>query len=70
VRGTLKCENMRDQSSLVIYTLTGEKIGEVLEINGYAEWDAKAKNGQPVAPGVYYYVVRRDAEIYAKGVGS
>jgi hypothetical protein len=68
VRGTVKCENMRDGSSLVIYTLSGEKVAEVLESNGYAEWDAKTKGGKTVAPGIYYYLVRRDTEVFAKGV--
>jgi hypothetical protein len=68
VRGTLKCENMREGSSLVLYTVSGEKIAEIPELSGYAEWNPKSKGGKDVVPGIYYYVVRRDTEIYAKGV--
>jgi hypothetical protein len=68
VRGTLKCENMREGSSLVLYTVSGEKVGEVLETGGYAEWSAKTKSGKTVTPGIYYYLVRREKEVYDKGV--
>jgi hypothetical protein len=68
VRGTLKCENMREGSSLVLYTVSGEKIAEIPELSGYAEWNPKTKGGKDVVPGIYYYLVRKEKEIYAKGI--
>ncbi len=68
VRGTLKCENMRADSVLGIFTVSGEKVVELKEEGGVAEWIPVSKDGQPIAPGIYYYVARKDEEVFLKGV--
>jgi hypothetical protein len=67
VRGSFKCENMREGSSLVIVTLSGEKVADLPEDDGTIEWDAKTSGGKTVVPGVYYYLVRKDKEVFEKG---
>jgi hypothetical protein len=68
VRGSLKSDNMREGSSLVVYTVSGEKVAEVLEQGGYAEWNGKTKGGKTIVPGIYYCVARKDTDVYAKEV--
>lgn len=67
-RGSVKCENMRPGSSIFIYTVSGEKVVELPEANGFAEWVPRAANGRPLAVGIYYFLVRKEGEVYEKGV--
>jgi hypothetical protein len=68
VRGTLKCADMPEGSIFAIYTVSGEKVFEIVESGFRAEWDGKTKGGKSVAPGVYYYLVRRSQETLLKGI--
>jgi hypothetical protein len=68
VRGTLKCADMPEGSSLTIYTLSGEKVFSAVESGYRAEWDGKTEKGAQAATGAYYYLVRRNREILLKGV--
>jgi hypothetical protein len=68
VRGTLKCADMPKGSSLAVYTVSGEKVFESLELGFRVEWNGKTKGGKTVVPGVYYYVVKQVKTVLLKGV--
>jgi hypothetical protein len=68
VRGTLKCADMPEGSSLAIFTVSGEKVFDGVESGYRLEWDGRAGNGKLVSSGIYYYVVRQGTVILGKGV--
>lgn len=67
-RGTLKCAEMPEGSTLTIYTVSGETVFTAGERGLRAEWDGRTLGGRGAAPGVYYYAVRRGDALFLEGV--
>jgi hypothetical protein len=68
VRGTLKCADMPEGSSLAIFTLSGENVFEAVEKGYLVEWNGKTNKGTQAAPGIYYCVVRKNQNMLLKTV--
>jgi hypothetical protein len=68
MRGTLKCAVMPPGARLSVYTVSGEKVFQRAETNGWVEWDGTTPQGMPVSPGIYYYVVNLGKDVLLKGV--
>jgi hypothetical protein len=68
VRGTLKCADMPEGSTLAIYSISGERVFNASEMGFRVEWDGRTKGGKFAAPGIYYYVIRRGNAVLLKGV--
>lgn len=65
---SLKMDCLPPNAKVSIYTIAGELTAEVKEEDkGFAEWFGTNKNGVPVAPGVYFYVIQRDETVLGKG---
>lgn len=59
VNKTLKFRNVPLGSVIEIFTITGEKIKEINEINSHeVEWDGTKDNGDLLTSGLYLYRVR------------
>lgn len=67
VGGVLKAYEVPAGSTLTIYTLAGEPVSTSDEMNGLIEWDGRNRQGRPVAPGVYYYVILNKGQIFHRG---
>jgi len=65
--GTLKCA-LPPGGTLLIYTVSGEKVFGAVAQAGQVQWDGSLEDGRKVAPGIYYYLVRKDKETLGKGV--
>lgn len=50
--------NVFNRGGRLVVTLSGEDIA-----GGRAEWNGRLKNGEPVAPGVYQYVIRAKSKV-------
>lgn len=68
VRGTLKCADMPEGSTLTIYSISGETVFNASEMGFRAEWDGRTKGGKFAASGIYYYVIRRGNAVLLKGI--
>jgi len=67
VSKTLKFRNVPLGSAIEIYTLTGEKIREIVRSRENEEWDGKKDNGDLVTSGLYIYRIRvAGKDIYGK----
>jgi len=53
---------------VTVYTVSGEKVARLTPLEGWYEWDGRTEGGRRAAPGVYYYVAKKDEEEVAKGV--
>jgi len=59
----LRFTRLPQKCTITIYTVTGEKIREIVHSNvddGSEWWDLRSYNNQEVAPGLYIYVVETD----------
>jgi hypothetical protein len=52
--------NLPQQGTVKVYTVTGEMVREMSIPDGTGQfaWDVKTQDGQPAAPGVYFYEVK------------
>jgi uncharacterized repeat protein (TIGR01451 family) len=79
VGGTLRFSCMNDQTSVLIYTISGELV-QMLNMNTTAIpctngdvwgtnycWNGRNKMGFPVATGIYLYVVKQGSQIMQNG---
>jgi hypothetical protein len=66
--GTLKAERLPPGAFLNLYTVSGERVAHVPELNGRAEWDGWTTGGVWVAPGTYYYRIEAGNQKLAQGV--
>jgi hypothetical protein len=57
VNGTLKFVNIQPNSTILIYSLSGEIVTTLNADMGYAYWNGRNSYGNTVSPGVYYYVI-------------
>jgi hypothetical protein len=62
-RGNLTIENLTENATIKIYTITGELVKTVsyASSNGVATWDGKNNNGAEVASGVYIMYIESSA---------
>ena len=64
VGGKFKVINMPTDCSMDIYTISGEKVRSLREVDmafpnsGWIDWDGKNESGDTVAQGVYIYLVK------------
>jgi len=63
VRGTLKIV-LPEIADVKIYNVATYKVFEAIGVQGKIEWDCKNKDGQNVAPGIYYYIIELSGEKY------
>jgi hypothetical protein len=59
---------MPEGSTLDIYTVSGERVFHAPEVGYRVEWDGRTEGGKSVASGLYYYFIRRQSELLAKGI--
>jgi hypothetical protein len=67
VDGVLKAYQAPRGSTLTFYTVSGEPITTLPEINGLIEWDGRNKSGRRVASGIYYYVLQNGGKMLYRG---
>jgi hypothetical protein len=56
-------ENLSKDVTIRIYTISGELVSIKEKVEGIAYWDLKNDYNQPVASGVYIYVIHDENEI-------
>lgn len=62
VSGTLKIEFLPENSKVYIYTINGYKVFAIENAYGRIEWDGKNKDGEIVAPGIYFCIIITEKE--------
>ena len=65
--GTLKFKGLPDRATVSIYTVSGELVRELPEMDGAVYWDARRKDGGLVSMGSYVYVIRVGKETIKRG---
>jgi hypothetical protein len=61
VGGTVKFRRMPPNTTVVLYTVAGERVGTVkADANGLAEWNGRNLKGTSVTPAVYFYVMQAE----------
>ena len=63
IRGTIKIE-LPGLADIKIYNVGTFKVYEKTGAYGKIEWDCKNMDGQPVAPGIYYYIIEVGKDKY------
>lgn len=63
---TLKFTCVPEGSMVEFYTVSGELVDR-LQVSGYGTWDGRNQMGQFVSDGIYYYVIRRENQVFARG---
>jgi uncharacterized repeat protein (TIGR01451 family) len=56
--GNIKFVNIVPGSMIEIFTISGEMVKVINSNLIRAEWDGRNRNGNPVSPGVYYFVIK------------
>jgi hypothetical protein len=64
----LKIDNLPANSSIAIYTVSGELIRKYEGVSGRQTWDGKNRQHEDVVPGIYIYVIKQDSQEKTKGV--
>ncbi len=62
ISGTLKIEFLPEYSKIYIYTINGYTVFSKENCYGRIEWNGKNKNGEDVAPGIYFCVIITEDE--------
>ncbi len=62
-RGTLKIE-VPETADIKIYNVATFLVFEIKGVIGHYEWNCKNKDGQNVAPGIYYYIIEMGGNKY------
>jgi len=66
--GKIKFLNTKPNSTIYIYTISGEIVVSIISKTNVVLWDVKNRFGYKVSPGVYYYIyVTDDNEVIEKG---
>ncbi len=52
---------------MLFYTLSGELVADIPEVNNLVEWDGRNKSGKRVSTGVYFYVIQQGGKVHGKG---
>jgi hypothetical protein len=66
--GVLKAGVLPSGASIIIYTVSGERVTQVFELNGTAVWFGLTQSGNWISPGAYYYRVELKGATLLKGV--
>jgi len=64
---SLKLDCLPPNAKVSFFTLAGELVVTQSVPGGFWEWKGTNKNGVPVAPGVYFYVIQRQEEVLDRG---
>jgi len=67
VGGVMKASVAPVGSTMSLFTVSGEKVNTLQEEGGMIRWDGRNAQGQMVADGTYYYVVKNVGKVYASG---
>lgn len=59
----LKVGCVPDDARVFLYTVSGEKVAELPVRGMRAEWDGRNAQGEPVAGGTYYLLVKRGTAV-------
>jgi hypothetical protein len=65
--GTLKAGCLPSGSTVYFYTVSGELVNQVDETGGIAQWNGTNRQGVPVAPGIYFYIIKNGNDLVVRG---
>lgn len=66
-KGTLKVSCIPNGGKVSIYTVSGELVQQVQELEGLAQWDGKNRFGSFVSNGIYFYIVQSGDKVLQTG---
>ena len=49
------------------YTLSGELLAQVNEVDGVVKWAGTNRQGSPVSSGIYFYVIQNGNNLLGQG---
>jgi hypothetical protein len=67
VGGVVKFSYLPAGSKVGIYTITGELVKTLPEVNGLAMWDGRNQTGYMVSAGIYFYVAESGSQVLQTG---
>lgn len=65
--GFLKINGLPIGGTVSFFTLSGEKVRKIQEINGMALWDGRNLSGIMVSGGIYFYVIQQGNSVILSG---
>jgi hypothetical protein len=67
VDGKLKVGCLPSGTMVSFYTLSGELLAQVNEVDGVVKWAGTNRQGSPVSSGIYFYVIQNGNNLLGQG---
>jgi len=67
VGGVLKVSCVLSGGTVTFFTLSGEVVRKIQEVNGMVLWDGRNEYGVLVSTGIYFYVIQQGEKVIQSG---